>query len=65
MKFSKVSQLFLVSIIGLVVASLLTACQIVTIDYLFGQFHWHCDIRCGLRIGRNPRWGTNRVVRRI
>ena len=35
MKFSKVSQLFLVSIIGLVVASLLTACQIVTIDYLF------------------------------
>jgi 6-phosphogluconolactonase (cycloisomerase 2 family) len=35
MKFSKVSQLFLVSIIGLVVASLLTACQIVTIDILF------------------------------
>jgi 6-phosphogluconolactonase (cycloisomerase 2 family) len=35
MKFSKLSQLFLVSIIGLVVASLLTSCEIVTIDYLF------------------------------
>jgi 6-phosphogluconolactonase (cycloisomerase 2 family) len=35
MKFSKLSQLFLVSSIGLVVASLLTACQIVTIDYLY------------------------------
>ena len=35
MKFSKVSQLFLVSVIGLVVASLLTSCEIVTIDYLF------------------------------
>jgi 6-phosphogluconolactonase (cycloisomerase 2 family) len=35
MKFSKLSQLFLVSMIGLAVASLLTACQIVTIDYVF------------------------------
>jgi YVTN family beta-propeller protein len=35
MKFSKLSQLFLVSTIGLLVASLLTACQIVTIDYIF------------------------------
>ena len=35
MKFSKLSQLFLVSIIGLMVASLLTSCEIVTIDYLF------------------------------
>lgn len=41
MKFSKPSQLFLVSrvfiipAIGLVLATLLTACQIVTIDYVF------------------------------
>jgi 6-phosphogluconolactonase len=35
MKFSKLSQLFLVSTIGLVVATLLTACQLVTIDYVF------------------------------
>ncbi len=35
MKFSKLSQVFLVSSIGLLVASLLTACQIVTIDYVF------------------------------
>ena len=35
MKFSKLSQLFLVSMIGLAVATLLTACQIVTIDYVF------------------------------
>ncbi len=35
MKFSKLSQLFLVSSIGLIVATLLTACQIVTIDYVF------------------------------
>jgi 6-phosphogluconolactonase len=35
MKFSKLSQLFLVSVIGLLVATLLTACQLVTIDYLF------------------------------
>ncbi len=35
MKFNKVSQLFVVSGIGLVVATLLTACQLVTIDYLF------------------------------
>ncbi len=35
MKFSKLSQLFLVSMIGLLVATLLTACQLVTIDYLY------------------------------
>ena len=35
MKFSKLSQLFLVSSIGLVVASLLSACQLVTIDYVY------------------------------
>ncbi|MGA8043305.1 MAG: beta-propeller fold lactonase family protein [Terracidiphilus sp.] len=35
MKFSKVSQLFLVSSLGLIVATLLTACQLVTIDYLY------------------------------
>jgi 6-phosphogluconolactonase (cycloisomerase 2 family) len=35
MKFSKLSQLILVSSIGLLVATLLTACQLVTIDYVF------------------------------
>jgi 6-phosphogluconolactonase len=35
MKFSKPSQLFLVSSIGLLVAALLTACSIDTIDYVF------------------------------
>jgi 6-phosphogluconolactonase len=35
MKLSKVSQLVLVSIIGLLVATCLTACQLVTIDYVF------------------------------
>jgi 6-phosphogluconolactonase len=35
MKFSKLSQLFLVSTVGLLVATLLTACQLVTIDYVF------------------------------
>ena len=35
MKFSKLSQLFLVSTIGLVVATLFTACNLVTIDYVF------------------------------
>jgi 6-phosphogluconolactonase len=35
MKFSKLSQLFLVSTIGLLVATLLSACQLVTIDYVF------------------------------
>jgi len=35
MKFSKSSQLFLVSGIGLLVATLMTACQLVTIDYVF------------------------------
>ncbi|HUN83839.1 MAG TPA: beta-propeller fold lactonase family protein [Terracidiphilus sp.] len=35
MKLSKVSQLFLVSSIGLLVATLMTACQLVTIDYVY------------------------------
>ena len=35
MKFSKLRQLFLVSTIGLLVATLLTACQIVTIDFVY------------------------------
>jgi 6-phosphogluconolactonase len=35
MKLSKLSQLFLVSAIGLILASFLTACQLVTIDYVF------------------------------
>jgi 6-phosphogluconolactonase len=35
MKLSKSSQLVLVSLIGLSVAALLTACQLVTIDYVF------------------------------
>jgi 6-phosphogluconolactonase len=35
MKFSKLSQIVLVSTIGLAAASLLTSCEIVTIDYLF------------------------------
>jgi 6-phosphogluconolactonase (cycloisomerase 2 family) len=35
MKFNKLSQLVLVSTIGLLVATFLTACQLVTIDYVF------------------------------
>ena len=35
MKFSKSSQLVLVSAIGLVLATFLTACNLVTIDYVF------------------------------
>jgi 6-phosphogluconolactonase len=35
MKFKKTSQLFLVSLIGLSVAVLLTSCQLVSIDFLF------------------------------
>jgi len=35
MKFSKRSQLFLVSTLGLVAAALLSSCEIVTIDYVF------------------------------
>jgi len=35
MKFSKLSQLFLVSSIGLLVATVFTACAITTIDYVF------------------------------
>ena len=35
MKFSKLSQLALVSAIGLTVATLLTACQLVTIDFVY------------------------------
>ncbi len=35
MKFSKLRQLFLVSTIGLVVATLFTGCQLVSIDYVY------------------------------
>jgi 6-phosphogluconolactonase len=35
MKFSKLSQLLLVSALGLIVATLLTSCEIATIDYVF------------------------------
>jgi len=35
MKLSKVSQLILVSSIGLLVATMMTACQLVSIDYVF------------------------------
>jgi 6-phosphogluconolactonase (cycloisomerase 2 family) len=35
MKFNRLSQLFLVSTLGLAVATLLTSCDIVTIDYIF------------------------------
>ena len=35
MKFNKLSQLSLVSALGLAVATLLTSCNIVTIDYIF------------------------------
>jgi 6-phosphogluconolactonase len=35
MKFSKPSQLFLASFIGLLVATLLTACSITTVDYVY------------------------------
>ena len=35
MKFSKLSQLFLVSTIGLLAAVLITACDIKTVDYVF------------------------------
>jgi len=77
MKFSKLSQLFLVSMIGLAVATLLSACQIVTIDYIFvanssgsgtssaGQIQtYDADSETGaLRIGQPdvPSGGTNPV----
>jgi 6-phosphogluconolactonase len=35
MKLNKLSQLFLVSAIGLILATFLTACQLVTIDFVF------------------------------
>ena len=35
MKFSKLSQLALVSAIGLIVATLLTSCELVTIDFVY------------------------------
>jgi 6-phosphogluconolactonase len=35
MKFNKLSQLFLVSVLGLLLATLLTSCEITTIDYVF------------------------------
>ena len=61
MKFSKLSQLFLVSSIGLLVATLLTACQLVTIDYVFvassagyrNRQRWtDPDLRGGRRVRR-------------
>ena len=68
MKLSKVSQLVLVSMVGLLVATLLTACQLVTIDYVFvaasagtgagsaGQiFTYNVDSQSGaLRTGKPP-----------
>jgi len=35
MKFNKLSQLFLVSTIGLILATYLSACNLVTIDFVF------------------------------
>ena len=60
MKFSKLSQLFLVSSIGLLVATLLTACQLVTVDYMFvasgsGIDTYAVDSETGaLRTGASP-----------
>jgi len=60
MKFSKLSQLFLVSSIGLLVATLLTACQLVTVDYIFvasgsGIDTYAVDSESGaLRTGASP-----------
>jgi 6-phosphogluconolactonase len=68
MKLTKLRQLFLVSMIGLMLASLLTACQLVTIDYVFvaasggnnsagtGQiYEYDADAESGaLRNGRAP-----------
>lgn len=39
MKFSKLSQLFMAAGIGLIVATLLSACSLVTIDYVFVGGH--------------------------
>ena len=47
MKFSKLRQLMLVSAIGLVVATLFSGCQLVTIDYLFVA-------TSASQIGKNP-----------
>jgi 6-phosphogluconolactonase (cycloisomerase 2 family) len=78
MKFNKLSQLFLVSIIGLVVATLLSSCAIVTIDYVFvadsggsgsggtGQIQtYDADSETGaLRLGQSnvPSGGNNPVA---
>jgi YVTN family beta-propeller protein len=48
MKFSKLSQLFLVSSIGLLVATFLTACQIVTVDYVFVAYNSNSDNTSGI-----------------
>ena len=48
MKFSKLSQLFLVSSIGLLVATFLTACQIVTVDYVFLAYNSNSDNTTGI-----------------
>ena len=78
MKFSKLSQFLLVSAIGLIVATLLTSCAIVTIDYVFvasstgsgsgsaGQIQtYDADSRSGaLRFGQPavPSGGTQPVA---
>jgi len=76
MKFSKLSQLLLVSAIGLIVATLLTSCAIVTIDFVFvassssvggtGQIQtYDADSRSGaLRFGQPtvPSGGTQPVA---
>src|SRR5580658_4432827 len=78
MKFNKLSQLFLVSITGLVVATLLSSCAIVTIDYVFvadsggsgsggtGQIQtYDADSETGaLRLGQSnvPSGGNNPVA---
>ena len=78
MKFNKPSQLLLVSLIGLVLASLLTACQLVTLDYVYvacsagnspgsaGQIYSYAvDSQSGaLRIGQKTvsSGGTNPVA---
>ncbi len=79
MKFSKPSQLFLVSrvfiipAIGLVLATLLTACQIVTIDYVFvadsagtvnRKRRPDTNLCRRLPVGRPPAGRANRLFRR-
>lgn len=53
MKFNKLSQLFLASGIGLIAATLLAGCQLVTIDYLFVA---------GFFSGQNSSYGAIQVL---